>query len=326
MNNFNDIGHGYSRIRVLVLGACGFIGRWVAHYLSCQGAQLYLIDHDQSKFDVVFPRYDIQGEFCELDLGEFEKIIPIIQKIKPSITFNLAGYGVDRSERDIELAYKINTHLVDVICKSLALSKDPGWRGQDLVHVGSALEYGMIKGNLSEDSVPQPTTWYGKSKLGGTNSLTLSCKASGIKGVTTRLFTIYGPGEHEGRLLPSLLEAAKTGNPLPLTAGQQKRDFTYVEDVAEGLLRIGLIPANSSTIVNLATGKLTPVRRFAEIAAEILHIPFEKLEFGAIPTRKEEMDHDPVSIKRLSDLTAWIPPTSVAEGIRKTMMFEKVHD
>ena len=71
--------------------------------------------------------------------------------------------------------------------------------------------------------------------------------------------------------------------------------------------------------MNLATGKLTPVRDFTETAARILQISPNRLDFGALPTRIEEMEHSNVSIERLRRLTAWAPPTGIEEGIRKTM-------
>src|SRR5262249_10879150 len=148
-----------------------------------------------------------------------------------------------------------------------------------------------------------------------------ACKVQGLKGVTARLFTVYGPGEHQGRLLPSLLESARTGMPLQLTAGPQRRDFTYVEDVAEGLLRLGLVVAQPGAIVNLPTGQLTSVRCFVEQAASLLHISPDQLHFGALPTRLEEMVHSEVTHERLRRLIAWMPPTDIMTGVRRTVDF-----
>jgi nucleoside-diphosphate-sugar epimerase len=271
----------------------------------------------------IFARYGIYGDISVLDLRDRDPLRKWFHEVRPSITFNLAGYGVDRSERDEQEAYLINAQLVQAISEVISEVRDLEWPGQDVVHVGSALEYGLARGNLSEDSIAKPTTLYGKSKLAGTVLLEQCCKTFQIKGVTARLFTVFGPGEHSGRLMPSLIDTARTGKPLALSAGNQRRDFTYVEDVAEGLLRL----ATASTpgpgeVVNLATGKLTPVRRFVEIAAEILRIPGERLNFGAISTREEEMEHDNVSVKRLRQLLAWVPPTSIEEGIQKTSAWE----
>jgi nucleoside-diphosphate-sugar epimerase len=317
-----DITREYVGVRVIVLGATGFIGRWVARSLGEHGAQVHLVVRDRATAELIFTQYDIQGSIFELDLRESSAIDSLFQEIRPSVTFNLAGYGVDRSERDETIFHQINTDLVGDICQAIEQTQDPDWKGQVLVHIGSALEYGTIGGNLSEDSIPNPTTLYGKTKLAGTHCLANCCQAGDIKGLTARLFTVYGPGEHAGRLLPSLLQTAQTGQALKLTNGAQKRDFTYVEDVAEGLLRLGLATAQPGEIVNLATGHLTSVRSFVETAASVLGIARDRLQFGALPTRAEEMKHQPVTTERLQRLIGWVPSTSIANGIRKALEFE----
>lgn len=312
----------YYRLRTAVLGASGFIGRWVARSLCDQGAEVYLIVRDKDAAKKVFSRYGVYGEILEADLIHPAGIKSLFQRIRPSITFNLAGYGIDRMERNEKTAYQINASLLEVLCEAIRDKKDSEWGGQEIIHVGSALEYGSIAGNLSEESVPNPTTLYGRSKLAGTNLLARCCNAYGIRGLTARLFTVYGPGEHEGRLLPSLLDIAKTGKALGLTAGYQKRDFTYVEDVAEGLLLLGKVKSDPGYIVNLATGRLTSVRDFVLTAAKILQIPSDRLNFGAIPVREEEMVHSEVSLLRLKQLTGWLPSMQIGEGIRNTYHFE----
>ncbi|MHC4861008.1 MAG: NAD-dependent epimerase/dehydratase family protein, partial [Planctomycetota bacterium] len=224
-------------------------------------------------------------------------------------------------ERDEDVANLVNARLVESICRDVAAVRDPGWAGQDVVHVGSAFEYGLIAGDLAEDSEPRPATTYGRSKLGGTLALKRAAESGAVAGLTARLFTVYGPGEHGGRLLPSLLEASRTGVPLDLTAGLQRRDFTYVEDVAEGLLRLGARPAVRGDVVNLATGRLSSVREFVLIAADALGIPVENLRFGDVPTRSNEMEHDDVAVDRMRDLASWIPPTGIEEGVRRTAEF-----
>ena len=160
MNASNDYGHGYDGVRVVVLGASGFIGRWVARYLSASEADLHLVVRQRAPAERVFSRYNVQGEVSELDLRNFDAVRELLQAIKPSITFNLAVYGVDRSERDELMSYQINAQLIRVLCETIAEIRDLTWVGRDIVHVGSALEYGSISGDLSEDSVPSPTTTY----------------------------------------------------------------------------------------------------------------------------------------------------------------------
>ena len=234
----SDTVNPYQGTRVVVLGASGFIGRWVARALCEKGPLLHLVVRDKEVARELFAKNAIHGDIVEADLTKLESIAALFREIKPSVTFNLAGYGVDRLERDETTAYQVNVHLVKATCEAIAKIRDPNWEGQDIVHIGTALEYGTAGGNLSEDSSPCPTTLYGRSKLAGTSLLLDRCQALRLKGLTARLFTVYGPGELQNRLLPSLVDTARTGRPLLLTAGNQKRDFTYVEDVAHGLLRL----------------------------------------------------------------------------------------
>lgn len=313
---------GYHNTRVLVLGASGFIGAWVARGLCGAGAQVYVSARDARRARSVLSRFGVHGEFAEVDVRDERAVERLLRDVQPTVTFNLAGYGVDPTERDERTAYAVNATLVDTLCHAISAVRDRNWPGLDLVHVGSALEYGAVGGILAEDTPPRPTTDYGRSKLEGTRRLANACANLGLKGITARLFTVYGPGEHDGRLLPSLLEAAGNHAPLKLTHGRQKRDFTYVEDVVEGLLRLGRATPKPGEIVNLATGRLTSVREFAELAADIIHIPPGNLEFGAIPTRVEEMEHAEVRVGRLRQLVGWIPSESLATGIRKTVEFQ----
>jgi len=130
---------------------------------------------------------------------------------------------------------------------------------------------------------------------------------------------VYGPGELASRLLPTLIQQARGNAPIEVTEGRQRRDFTYVDDIADGLLRLGASEGPPGQVVNLCTGVLTAVCDFVLEAARALEISRERLQFGAIPTRNEEMQHDPVSNARLRERVGWVPTTGVEAGIRRTL-------
>lgn len=304
----------YRDVRVLVLGASGFIGRWVTRRLMGVGADLAVAVRDPASMEgeVLF------GPPLLVDLLDFEAVSDLIDQVRPSVIFNLAGYGIDPNERHADTARLINAELPPLLLESLHPLTGPPWRGQRIVHTGSALEYGTCGGDLAESTTAEPTTLYGRTKLAGTQALQKASISSNIASVTARLFTVYGPGERPGRLLPALLETAHTGNCIEMTAGTQKRDFTYVEDIAEGLLRLGTVQSLETNTVNLATGLLLTVRQFIVTAAEILGIPEDHLKFDTLPVRQEEMEHEPVSIRKLEELTAWVPSVSISQGIMRT--------
>jgi nucleoside-diphosphate-sugar epimerase len=124
-------------------------------------------------------------------------------------------------------------------------------------------------------------------------------------------------------LLPTLIEATHTKDTVDLTDGTQLRDFVFVNDVATGLLLLGIAPAEPGEVVNLASGILTSVKQFTQNAAGALGISPERLRFGALPTRPDEMEHLPVSIDRLRNLTGWMPATPIAQGVGKSILFRK---
>ena len=300
--------------RVAILGATGFIGRWVAEAVNRRGDQSLLLGRDVGALVSAYAGTggaDGGRRFAAVDARDPETLRPQLDDFAPSLILNLAGYGVDRGERDEETASLVNATLPRWLAEWAAES------GARLVHVGSALEYGTATGDLCEDTVPAPTTLYGRTKLAGTDAVTEVGARAGARVMTARLFTVYGLGEHAGRLLPSIIEARQDGRSLPLTEGLQRRDFAYVEDVADGLLCLADAPTRAGEVVNLATGVLTTVREFAQIAAEVLGVASSQLQFGAVPVRAEEMAHEPVSIARLLALTGWRPEPSLASGLAR---------
>ena len=315
----NEEKLAYKGIRVCIFGAAGFIGRWVARACFEAGAILYLPVRDLESTRTIANEYGFTANISYCDAADSEQVQDTLLRIRPEIVFNLAGYGVDREERNESRAYRINADLVETIVVTMA--KLSPWNGQSVVHTGSALEYGTATGDLNEDSNAQPTTLYGRSKLAGTTVLAETAKDRSLRAITARLFTVYGAGEHPGRLLPVLLEASRSGDPVPLSAGTQRRDFTWVGDIAKGLLKLGVSEAPPGYIVNLATGRLATVREFTETAACILQIPLERLRFGAVAVRPEEMSHEEVATRRVMQLTGWVPTTTISDGVQRTATF-----
>jgi nucleoside-diphosphate-sugar epimerase len=319
-----DFRTTYAGARALVFGASGFVGRRVAQALSQCGAVVYPVVRSRSAAASLAPADPSVCEVPGFDLRDEPGVRALFERIRPAITFNLAGYGINPDERDEETAHEINAVVPMTIARAAHSYSDQTWSGQQMIHAGSALEYGTTQGDLAEDSLPQPSTLYGRSKLEGTRNLASFASSTGLRASTARLFMVYGPGERQSRLLPSLIRVARTGEALDLTDGMQRRDFTYLDDAVEGLLRLGVSAASPGEVINVATGKLTSVREFAEIAAKLLRISPELLRFGALPRRSEEMCHENVNVVHLRRHTSWIPSISPTEGISRTVQPEQV--
>lgn len=315
----------YRDAPTLVLGGAGFIGARLAHALDRAGADVSLAVRDGGEARVRVATFGRIPHIEVVDLASRGEATRVVRALRPTIVFNLAVHGVDPSERDPALMRVVNVALVTELLEAVGSIGPNAWAGQRVIQIGSALEYGAARGALSEETPTNPTTEYGRTKLDASLRVAAAAR-EGLAASVARLFTVYGPGEHPGRLLPSLIAAARSGERVELSSGVQRRDFTYVDDVVEGLLRLGLSsPAPDEAIVNLATGRLTSVREFVERAAAILPIDPSKLAFGARDTRAEEMWHDEVDLTRLCRRIDWVPGTTVAEGVRRSWEEEHAH-
>jgi nucleoside-diphosphate-sugar epimerase len=314
-----DFG-SYGGARVLVFGATGFIGPWLVRMAAQHGAHVVVAGRNAAAAAALREWSGGTLDSLECDVTDDDRVQRTVAAARPHITFNLAGYGVNPDERDDAEAHRVNGRFVGVLCAAVSRWHDTAWSGAALVNAGTQLEYGPITGELREELAPQPTTSYGRSKLQGTLALQECAAASGLVAIAARLFNVYGPGERAGRLLSAMMHAAGAGLDLPLTSGEQLVDFMYVEEVAEGLLRLGLAHgAEPGEIVNLAMGRLISVRAFAELAARQLGMPSERLLFGVLPPRAETLKYDAVSTERLRQLTGWTPVVDADDGIRRTI-------
>lgn len=319
-----DVRAAYRGARALVLGGSGFIGRWVARALTHSGATLIVAVRDATYFSVIKKPWSIDAEVLSMDALDASSITQAIRDADADIVFNLIGYGVDRSETQADLMWRVNRDLVRQAAEATNLSATRAWpHGPRFVHVGSAQEYGHIEGVAKEDGPVAPHTEYGRSKLAGTVALREVAAETGLRAVTARAFTVFGPGEQDGRLLPTIRRAAKDGGSVRLSGGSQRRDFCYVEDVADGLLRLGIAPVAPGGVVNLATGRMISVREFAETAARMLDVPADRLQFGAEAVREDEMRITGVDVERLQALTGWRPPADLEEGLARAADFEQ---
>jgi nucleoside-diphosphate-sugar epimerase len=318
----SDIETAYRGVPALVLGASGFIGSWTARALHGRGANVIVSARNGQRVREAFAPFGWCPRIEVADLTEPGAVTRLVRTTQPAIVFNLAGYGVDRSERDPVLMAQLNARLVAELCEALAVPSEVSWMGVRLVHTGSAAEYGPVEGTIVETSPERPIGEYGRTKLEGTRLLQRSCLVSGLNAVVARLFTVYGPGDYPSKIVNALMRAAKTGEPLELTGGRQRRNFTYIGDVAEGLLRLGLSVPNRGEIVHLAGAFVVSVREFAETAAAVLGLDRALLQFDALADRDDEMWHGDVDCARLQALISWAPPTGIREGIRRSWEFE----
>jgi len=308
--------------RVLVLGASGFLGRWVSRELLERGAELHLALREPARLLPDLAARLAPGRLRRADLGVAGATGALVRALQPALVLNLAGYGVAKEERDPAGYERLNLRPVEELIEALGEHPAPGVR---LIQVGSALEAGPAPRSLDELEPARPGEPYGRSKQAATERVARA-RAGGLAALTARPFTVFGPGERPGRLVPTLVAAARSQDPVPLSEGRQRRDWIYVEDVATALCDLaelegaavsgGRYPFDAPCL-NLASGALTPVREFVLALADALGIARARLGFGDHPPLPEEMHHPPVPVDRLQSALGWTPPPGPGPGIAR---------
>jgi nucleoside-diphosphate-sugar epimerase len=311
-------------VRVLVTGASGFLGRWVAEALLNRGAEVGLLVRDPRRIPLELGA--CAAQVLTADLGRAGELDRALTQWQPAVLFQLAGYGVAKDERDPALMLRLNSDLlVEAVEAMRRLSPSP-WNGLRLVQAGSALEYGALPHALDESVTPKPATVYGQTKLAGTQVVQDAVRELRFPALVARMFTVFGPGERPGRLFPTLLAAASHQGPVQLSSGEQRRDFALVWDVAQSMLDLACQPASAVLsgeppfdhgLVNLATGQLESVRAFVTAAATAFDIAPARLQFGALAQLPEEMPHQRVPVARMTSALGAPLPGDLGEAFTR---------
>jgi nucleoside-diphosphate-sugar epimerase len=159
---------------------------------------------------------------------------------------------------------------------------------------GSCFEYG--RSGERYEAIPtnaplEPTNSYAASKAAASIALIQWAEDHNLSLKVLRVFHVYGEGEPENRLWPSLHRAALAGANFPMTEGAQIRDFMHVESVARTFVERATAQNEDdpkANVINLSSGQPKTIRLFAEHWWKLWHAK-GKLEFGIVPYRQGEI-------------------------------------
>ncbi|OEV05931.1 NAD-dependent epimerase/dehydratase family protein [Streptomyces oceani] len=239
-------------MRVLLLGANGYLGRFVAERLLADPAvQLTALGRGDDA-DVRF----------DLSTGSPGALTRFLDAVHPGVLVNCAG-AIRGGARDV---LRHNTIGAATICEALRRSGC----GARLVQLGCAAEYGPSPGGSStaEDALPRPGGPYGVSKLAATELVL----GSGLDAVVLRVFSPIGPGTPAGSPLGRLAEAMRRAmqqgdSELKLPGLGVHRDFVDVRDVARAVHAASLSAAQGA--INIGTGRAVRLRDAAGVLARV---------------------------------------------------------
>lgn len=297
---------------VLITGGTGFIGGHLVRRLEKAGLSYTGVARATPAPDPASGR----GRWVRLDLANAAELESLVSSVQPEIVFHLAG--VRGGERTLEFAeravrgnFLASHHLLAALGRSA--------RPDCIVLMGSSEEYGRQESLPYTEELPaRPVSPYSASKAAVTQFALLYHRLFDMPVVVLRPFIVYGPGQGSGMLIPSLMEALAHGEPFAMTAGEQTRDFVYVDDVIDAIVAASVADGAVGEVFNVCSGEEHRIRDVAEAAVRVAGGGDDALRIGALPYRQNEVWRLVGSNEKARKILDWSPQVGLEDGLRRT--------
>jgi nucleoside-diphosphate-sugar epimerase len=311
----------YRGTHALVLGGLGYIGCHVTERLHADGAAVTVVTRALGGHRDAAARLLAAGvRVLEADLRDGEAMRAAVAG--QDIVFNLAGQsGAVRSMEDPTTDLEVNCGGNLALLEALRAVSPAA----TLIFVSSRLAYG--KGGhlpVGEDQAADPLCIHAVHKLAVEQYLRIYGRIYGLRFAIARLTNPYGPGQPTGRtaygVVNHMIQRALAGDAIAIYGdGSQQRDYVYVEDAAEALLRLGATPSARGRVYNVGSGAGT---RLVDMARAIVDIAGRgRVEFTAWPPLADQIETGDfvADTARIRRDTGWEPRVGLVDGLQRTI-------
>lgn len=306
-------------MKAIVTGATSFVGAAAAGELLRQGHHVMAVVRPGSaRLGRLYGHVPGQArprlQVAELDLGLIRGLEGMLRAEGAGwdvwLHMGWGGSGSDsRKNRQIQQ---------ENVANSLAAVQVAAHMGcKRFVFTGSQAEYGFYREPVTEEADCRPVSEYGKAKREFAVQAKGLCKKLDMDYVHTRIFSVYGPGDHPWTLVQSCLRAWQQGGGITLGECTQQWNYLYIEDAAEALAL--LVEKGPAGIYNLAGDDTRMLRGFVE---EMYRLCGSRgsYQYGGRPENAEGVVNLIPEIGKIKGAVGWKPKTAFAEGIRKILL------
>ena len=299
--------------RLLVVGGNGFIGRHIvkhAHGLGWNVTTLGLSQALDGNRDV---------SVCHLaadvaDMGALK-----IALADPSFEYvvNCGGYINHASfsmggRRVFAAHFEGVLNLVQLLNRNVLKS---------YINIGSSDEYGNSPAPQTETQRESPISPYSMGKVAATHLLEMLYRTEGFPSTTLRLFLTYGPGQDSRRFLPQIIKGCIENRSFTTSAGQQLRDFCFIQDVVEAVFDTFSKAAARGETINVGSGTGVTIRQMIETVQR--QIGDGEPLFGEIAYRTGENMVLYADVSKAKRILGWAPKVTLEEGLDQTIQWFK---
>ncbi|HZZ56963.1 MAG TPA: NAD-dependent epimerase/dehydratase family protein [Opitutaceae bacterium] len=310
-------------MNVLVTGAAGFIGYHVARRLAETGKCSVLgIDNLGGYYDADLKRARVAQlagradfRFLQTDFADAEKFAGLMRHFQPDYVVHLGAQpGVRHSVTHPE-AY-VHSNLVGFASVLEGCRRVPP---KHLVYASSSSVYGAGAQPpfKEDDDTNQPTSFYGATKKSNELMAHSYARVHGLNLTGLRFFTVYGPWGRPDMAPTLFAKAIVEGQPLPLfNEGRNLRDFTYIDDVVDGVVRTLLYPhppAPQGRIFNIGHHRPVETLLFVRMLEALLG---ETAKVDLLPAQPGDMLETCADLERVRAAVNYAPKVPLEEGLK----------
>lgn len=300
-------------ISAVVTGATSKLGVSLVNELLSHNVVVYAFVHKGSRNISRLPVSD-SVKIVECNLDEMKNFIPSTDQ-KADVFYHFAWGSTDKTIRDNPIPQLENlNHDIDAV----NLAHRFGCR--KFIGAGSQAEYGVVRDLITEETRCEPITSYGIAKYAAGKLSMKLCNQLGMTCVWPRIFSVYGPGEHENTLLAYAVSCAKNREKAKFSAAVNDWNYLYVDDFAKYMYALG-DKDSASGVYNIASEDTRPLKDFiSELATVIEKETGNKLDY--------ELSSEPLgnsvpwlncSVEKLLSAIAIEPKVPFSEGISKIL-------
>ena len=316
-------------MKYLITGAAGFIGMHLAQRVLQEGHEVVGIDNLNAYYATELKNYRLEQlstyknfRFIKMDLADRESIAALFKTETFNRVIHLGAQAGVRYSLENPFAY-IDSNISGFLTILEGCRHNPV---EHLVYASSSSVYGMNEKVpfSEEDFVDNPVSLYAATKKSNELMAHTYAKLYGIPSTGLRFFTVYGPAGRPDMAPWLFTEAILNNKPIKVfNQGNMERDFTYIDDIVEGIIRVqNHIPAKSIPYALFNIGNNEPIKlsRFIKAIEIACGKEAEKIYLDMQPGDVERTYAD---TSRLEQAVAYKPRTKIEDGIEKFVCWYK---
>ncbi len=299
----------------LVTGGAGFIGSHLTEELVRRGHRVRVADSlvtgKRSNLEHIHGVEFLEGDLADLDFA---------RKSADGCDFLLHQAAIPSVPRSVQDPITSNTANVDATLNVLVAARDAGVKR--LVFAASSSAYGDTPTLPKHERMPtNPLSPYALQKVVGEQYLQMFTRLYGLETVSIRYFNVFGPRQDPSSPYSGVISVFATAlldsrSPRIYGDGEQTRDFTYVANVVDGVLRACEAPQASGEIINVATGGRISLNQLFYVMRDVVG---GQVEPTYDEPRKGDVRDSQADISKAKALLAYQPSVSFEEGISRTI-------